>query len=115
MSIRRVLFYGDYFEKFYERLSSKAKVKFDYVLNLVARVEMVPEKFLKHLEGTEGLYEIRVEADRNVFRAFCFFDEGRSVILLNAFKKKTQKTPRREIILAEKLKRQYFLEKYRGN
>jgi len=115
MAIRRISFYGDYFEKFYNRLNKKTKVRFDYVLNLVANVELVPEKFLKHLEGTEGLYEIRVEAGRNVFRVFSFFDEGRLIILLNAFKKKTQKTPKNEIVLAEKLRRQYFLEKHRGD
>jgi len=33
------------------------------------------------------------------------------VILINGFQKKSQKTPRREIELAEKLKKQYFDEK----
>ncbi|MGB7295132.1 MAG: type II toxin-antitoxin system RelE/ParE family toxin [Candidatus Aminicenantales bacterium] len=111
MAIRRVFFFGDYFEKFYGRLNKKTKVKFDYVLNLVACVEMAPEKFLKHLEGTQGLYEIRVEARRNAYRIFCFFEEARSIILLNAFEKKTEKTPRNEIALAERLRRRYFLEK----
>ena len=75
---------------------------------------MVPEKFLKHLEGTEGLYEIRVKSGSNIFRVFCFFDGGRLVILLNAFQKKSEKTPKKEIVLAEKMKKQYFLEKSKG-
>jgi phage-related protein len=42
---------------------------------------------------------------------FSFFDEGNLVILLNGFQKKTQKTPKNEIELAEKLKKEYFDEK----
>lgn len=112
--IRQIFFYGDYFEKFYEQLNDKIKLKFDFVLNLIANIELVPEKFLKHLEGTEGLYEIRVKVSRNIFRVFCFFDEERLIILLNAYQKKSQRTPKREIFLAEKLKRQYLLEKLKG-
>ena len=112
--IRKIFFYGDHFEKFYEQLNDKIRLKFDYVLNLIANVELVPEKFLKHQEGTEGIYEIRVKASRNIFRVFCFFDEDKLIILLNAFQKKSQKTPKSEIFLAEKLRRQYLLEKLKG-
>lgn len=63
------------------------------------------------MENTDGLYEIRVEVGSNIFRVFCFFDEGNLVILLNGFQKKSQKTPKNEIELAEKLKKEYFYEK----
>jgi phage-related protein len=69
----------------------------------------VPEKFLKHLEGTEGLYEIRIEVGSNIYRIFCCFDRGHIVVLFNAFQKKSQKTPPQEIVLAEKLKTEYFI------
>lgn len=72
---------------------------------------MIPDKFFKHLDGTEGLYEIRVKVGSDIFRVFCFFDEGALVILLNGFQKKSQKTPRQEIEKAEKLKRQYYEER----
>ena len=58
-----------------------------------------------------GLYEIRVEVGSNIFRVFAFFDKGNLIILVNGFQKKTQKTPKNEIELAEKLKKQYFNEK----
>ena len=64
---------------------------------------------MKHIEGTDGLYEIRVEYGSDIFRIFCFFEKGDNVILLNSFKKKSQKNPRRELKLAEKLKKEYFL------
>jgi phage-related protein len=46
-----------------------------------------------------------------IYQIFSFFDKGQLVILVNGFQKKSQKTPRKEIELAEKLKKQYFDEK----
>jgi phage-related protein len=69
---------------------------------------MVPEKYFKHLEGTDGLYEIRVKVGRDIYRIFCFFDKGQLVILLKGFQKKSEKTPRQEIERAERLKKQYY-------
>ena len=63
------------------------------------------------MAGTNGLYEIRIEFQSNIYRIFCCFDEGRLVVLFNGFQKKTQKTPKSEIDKAEKLKDEYFKEK----
>lgn len=63
------------------------------------------------MEGSDGLYEIRVSSGNNIFRIFCFFDEGQLDILLNGFQKKTQKTPKSEIERAEKLKIKYYEDK----
>ena len=81
-----------------------------YVLELIKQVEKVPEKFLKHLTGTNGLYEIRIEYQSNIYRIFCCFDKGNLVILFNGFQKKTQKTPPKEINKAEKIMEEYFNE-----
>ncbi|PIW98111.1 MAG: addiction module toxin RelE [Ignavibacteria bacterium CG_4_8_14_3_um_filter_37_9] len=86
-----------------------------YVFRLIKTVDKVSEKFLKHIEGTDGLYEIRVEVGSNVYRIFCCFDKGNLVVLFNAFQKKTQKTPKQEIELAEKLKKEYFNIKDKQN
>ncbi len=86
----------------------KVREKIGYVFQLVRTVSKIPEKFLKHLEGTDGLYEIRIEVGSNIFRIFCCFDKGNLVVLFNAFQKKSKKTPKQEIELAEKLKRDYF-------
>jgi len=75
------------------------------------RSSPVSEKYLEKLEGTDGLNEIRVQFGGNIFRIFCFFDEGKLIVLLNGFGKKTQKTPRREIELAVRLKEEYYAEK----
>ena len=63
------------------------------------------------MTGSSGLFEIRVEVGSNIYRVFSFFDEGKLIVLVNGFIKKTRKTPKSEIELAEKLKKQYFDEK----
>lgn len=105
---REIVFHGNYFIEFYQKQDEKVKGKIQYVLELIKQVERVPEKFLKHLSATDGLYEIRVEYTSNIYRIFCCFDEGRLVILFNGFQKKTQKTPQKEIDKALRLMRQYF-------
>jgi phage-related protein len=77
-------------------------------LRLIETVNRIPEKFLKHIEGYEGLYEIRVEYEGNIYRIFCCFDKRNIIILFNAFHKKSQKTPVKELNLANKLKNEYF-------
>jgi phage-related protein len=52
------------------------------------------------MENTDGLYEIRVQLGRDIFRIFCFFDQGQLVVLANGFQKKTQKTPKKELSAA---------------
>jgi phage-related protein len=71
----------------------------------------VPTEYFKHIETTDGLYEIRVKQGTDIFRIFSFFDEGKLIVLANGFQKKSQKTPRQEIEKAEKIKAEYFAEK----
>lgn len=97
--------------RLFNKQSDPVKKKLNWTLELVMTVERIPKKYFEHLTGTNGLFEIRAEVGSNIFRVFCFFDEGNLVILVNGFQKKTQKTPRKEIELAEKLKKQYYNEK----
>jgi phage-related protein len=105
---RQIIFYRHYFQDFYAEQNEKVREKIGYVFRVVTTVDKIPEKFLKHLEGTDGLYEIRVEVGNNIFRIFCCFDKGNLVVLFNAFQKKSQKTPKQEIELAAKLQKEYF-------
>ncbi len=66
---------------------------------------------MKHITGSKGLFEVRVENASDIYRVFCFFEEGKLIILLNGFQKKSLKTPRNQIKTAERLKEQYFYEK----
>jgi phage-related protein len=105
---REIIFYDHHFIKFYQDQNEKVKDKIKYVLELIKQVEKVPDKFLKHIKGTKGLYEIRIEYQSNIYRIFCCFDKGKLVVLLNGFQKKTQKTRANEIEKAEKLMNEYL-------
>jgi phage-related protein len=109
--IRNIFYYKNYYLDFFETLDNEVKKKFNWTLKLIATVDKVPAKFFKHIENSTGLFEIRVEVGSNIFRVFCFFDKNQLVILINGFQRKSQKTPGKEIELAEKLKKQYFDEK----
>ena len=109
--LRDIFVYGTDFWKFYNGQTTKVQAKIDWVIDLVRTLPMIPERFFKQLEGTDGLFEIRIKVGSNIFRVFCFFDEGKLVILLNGFQKKSQKTPRNEIEKAERLKQKYHEER----
>lgn len=109
--VRQIIYYKHYFEEFFNEQTEKVKDKIDEVLFLITIVDRVPAKFLQHIEGTNGLYEVRIELGSNIFRIFCCFDQGLLVVLFNGFQKKTQKTPKSEIAKAEKLKADYFKQK----
>jgi phage-related protein len=111
--MRTVFFYKHYFLDFFRRLPEDVQRKFNWTLQLIATIDRVPVRYFKYMEGTNALYEIRVESGGNIFRAFAFFDEGNLVIVANAFQKKSQKTPKNEIELAKKIKKEYFHEKER--
>ncbi len=94
---RNIIFYEDYFSEFFQKQRQKVKDKIVWTFELIEQLDVVPETYLKHLEGTDGLYEIRVQQGSDIFRIFYFFDEGKLVVLLNGFQKKSQKTPKAEI------------------
>lgn len=97
--------------EFYVEQTEKVQEKIEYVFKIIRTVQNVPKKFLDHMAGTDGLYEIRIEFESNIYRIFCCFDKGNLVVLFNAFQKKSQKTPKKEIDLALKLKDRYFNSK----
>jgi phage-related protein len=108
---RELLFYRDYFREFYDGQSWKVQKKILWTLQIIETINRIPEVYFKHLENTDGLYEIRVQVGNNIYRIFCFFDKNDLVIVGHGFQKKTQKTPQKEIERAEKIKKQYYEEK----
>ena len=104
---RTIITFKDYFEEFLKKQRQKVKEKIIWTFLLIEEVQQVPETYLKHLEGTDGLYEIRIQLASDIFRIFCFFDEGKLIVLANGFQKKTQKTPLNEIERALRIKKEY--------
>ena len=109
--IRTVVFYKDYFKTFFSLQREKVQKKIIWTLELIQELDKVPETYLKHLENTDGLYEIRIQQGNDIFRLFCFFDKGKLIVIANGFQKKTQKTPKKEIEKALKIKAEYDNEK----
>jgi phage-related protein len=104
---RTIIFYKDYFQTFFTKQNKKVKAKIVWTFELIEDLQRVPETYLKHIENTDGLYEVRIQSGSDIFRIFCFFDKGQLVVLANGFQKKTQKTPKQEIELALKIKEEY--------
>ncbi len=111
MANRKVIFYKQYFQTFFEGLDEKTKKKVLQVLAWIQSLDIVPISLMKSIEGVKGLYEIRIEYSSNIYRIFCCFDKGELVILFNGFQKKTQKTPPGEIERAKRLMTEYFENK----
>ena len=112
---RSLIFYKNYFEEFFDSQSEKVKEKIDYILFLITTTERIPGKFFQYMDGTDGLFYIRIDFESNIYRIFCCFDEGNLVVLFNGFQKKSQKTPKNEIDKALRIKEEYFNSKRKLN
>jgi len=113
--VREVIAYKNYFEDFLLKQPRKVQDKIFKVVEIIETYERIPSTYLKAITGTKGLYEARIKLASNIWRVFCFFDEGKLVILLNGFTKKSQKTPGREINKALNLMKLYYQEKDEEN
>lgn len=109
MAERKIRAYKQYFTDFIRSIRQEEARKVFYVIDMLKTQDRVSEKFVKHLE--DGIYELRAEYNGNIFRVFFVFDEGNIVLLMNGFQKKSQKTPRKELALAKKIKKEYYDEK----
>ena len=108
---RKTIVYKDFFWEFYNAQNAEVQTKIDWTIGIVRTLQFIPSKYFDHLTGTDGLFEMRIKVNSNIYRVFCCFDEGNLVILFNGFQKKSQKTPKSEIDKATKLKKVYFEEK----
>ena len=108
---RTVIRYKSYLDDFLRKQRPKVVEKIIQTLRMIEVLERIPASHLKHIEGTDGLFEIRIQFGSDIFRVFCFFDDGKLVVLLSGFQKKTQKTPSREIEKAVNLMKEYYEEK----
>src|SRR5438094_689510 len=111
--MREIIFYqtdsGDKpVADFLAALDPASRAKAVRTLELLRTQPIVPSKFWKKMQGTENLWEVRLEYAGNIFRILACTAKGNRVILLHGFQKKTQKTPQQELEIAEQRKRLYF-------
>lgn len=105
---RKIIFHDTHFINFYSNLDAEVKSKILYVFELVRQVVRVPARFLSAITGYDGLFEIRIEYQSNIYRVFCCFDKGHIVVLFNGYQKKNQKAKKKEIEIAIRLMKEYF-------
>jgi len=110
---RKIKTYGGYFERFIATLSMKELLKLNYIISLLETEDRIPVRFIKFIR--DGLYELRMEYNSNIYRVFFIFDDGQVVVLFNGFQKKSQKTPSGEIEKALKIKEAYYGDKQSSN
>jgi phage-related protein len=106
--VREVVEFENHFSEFLMKQPKKVQNKVFKIIEAIETLERVPSNYLKMLVGTNGLYEARIQLGSDIWRVFCFFDNGKLVILLNGFTKKTQKTPKNEIEKALQLMQKYY-------
>ena len=106
--VREVVEFENHFSEFLKKQPVKVQNKIFKVIEAIETLERVPSNYLKMIVGTNGLYEARIQLGSDIWRVFCFFDNGKLVILLNGFAKKTQKTPKNEIEKASQLMQKYY-------
>ena len=111
--MREILFYKTEsgkcpVEDFLESLSSKQAQKVTWVLSLIEELPTIPSKYFKKLVSSDDLWEVRVNYSGDIFRLLGFFDGSQLIVLNHAFQKKTQKTPRTAIQVAQKRKQEYL-------
>ena len=88
-------------EEFLNRLPASDRARIDQTIVLLEKFGLqLGPPYVKHLEGK--LWELRVRAGRKAYRITYFAFTGQRFILLHAFLKKTQKTPRKEIVTARR-------------
>lgn len=104
--MRKIITYKSYFMDFVATLSTEECKKLQRALDLFKIEDKIPRHYIKFIR--DGIYEFRVNYGNNEFRIFFIFDGDTIVVLFNAFRKKTQKTPETEIKKALKLKKEYY-------
>ena len=77
-------------------------------MQLIEDLKIIPVQYFKKLVNTQDLWEVRVQVGNNIFRLLGFLEGNQVMILNHAFQKKTQKTPKKEILIAEARKREYL-------
>ena len=91
-----------------DTLTDVQVTKIAWVLKLIRELEQIPSKYFKKLKNTDDIWEVRVDVGKNTFRLLGFLHGSELIILTNSFQKKSQKTPLKEISLAEKRKKEYL-------
>lgn len=86
---------------FLRSMDAKTQARFAWSIEqLRVRNVQAREPLVRHLAGK--IWELREESHTNIYRLLYFFAPGRQIAFLHGFQKRTQRTPRREIEIAQR-------------
>lgn len=86
-------------QEFLDRLPVKHHAKALRDIDILEKYgAALTEPHVKHIEGK--LWELRIKSASDISRIFYFIAIGQNIVLLHGFVKKTQRTPDREIRIA---------------
>ena len=97
-------------KEFIDSLSPEGQVKYIFITRLMKEYGInVKEPYVKQITGRKKLFEIRIKDKSSINRILYFSHTGKKFVLLHGFTKKTDKTPKREIEIAEQRMKEYLL------
>ena len=98
----KVVFFSEEVAADLAALPADLRARFGRIVSLIEGhgLERVREPHVKHLKGR--IWEMRLSGQDGIARALYVTAVGKRVVVVHVFVKKTQKTPRQEIELAEK-------------
>jgi len=100
-------------KEFIDKLSPDAQRKLFEKIGWLE--ELGPRLTKPHAEKIgKYIYELKVYRDDAIVRLFYFFFEQDKIIFVNGFKKKTNKTPPRQIRLAEQRRKDFLIKEGKG-
>ena len=94
---RPIIYFRNYFQDYYFDFDEKTQGKIDHVLDLIKSVAIIPRHYVKHVTGSQNIYEIRVYGRNRSIRLMSFFDRNDQIVILNCFNKKSQKFRKRKL------------------
>ena len=112
--MREILFYktqsgASPIEDFIDDLNARQAQKVTWVLRLIEELDQIPKQYFKKLSGTDNIWEVRVKDGKEIFRLLGFWKDSKFIILVHAFKKKSQQIKKSDLKLAERRKREYLM------
>ncbi len=111
--MRKIVFYKNKghrspVEDFLDTLTDKQVKKVLWILRIIRDFNRIPIEYFKKLKNTNDIWEARIGIGSDEIRILSFWEENDLIILTNGFRKKDQKTPKTEIEIAHKRKREYL-------
>ena len=96
-------------KEFIDNQQEEVMMKIFWILEIIESGEIISNQFFKKISN--NIWEVRIRYKSNIYRILGFFDKGNLIVLNHAFTKKTQKLPKKEILIADERRKDYLRRK----